>query len=71
MTLPTNSPRKVSPVCQRLKPWLLPKTSGKACDGVRAFIDRRDERSLGRTPKNRYSTPNKTADKRHRLVHIG
>jgi hypothetical protein len=25
----------------------------------------------GLTPKNRYSTPNKTADKRHRLKHIG
>jgi hypothetical protein len=30
ITFPTNSPKKVSPVCHKLKPWLLPKTSGKA-----------------------------------------
>jgi hypothetical protein len=30
ITFPTNSPKKVSPVCHRLKPWLWPKTSGKA-----------------------------------------
>jgi hypothetical protein len=30
MVIPTKIPRNPSPVCEVLKPWFVPKTSGKA-----------------------------------------
>lgn len=30
VSMPTSRPRKARPVCERVKPWLLPKTRGKA-----------------------------------------
>lgn len=70
ITLPKNSPKKVRPVCHRLKPWLFPKTSGNACEeGQYLFVHPFVRARL--TPKKRYRIPSKIADSRHRFRHIG
>jgi hypothetical protein len=38
ITFPTNSPKNVSPVCHKLKPWLFPKTSGKAYWNISRYL---------------------------------